>query len=264
MYSIKEIEERLFHEPCLLSQKEIHILHKDERKGVQGLLRKWRKQQEKQAALQQKYIDMSTYERDLQQQGYQWIAGVDEAGRGPLAGPVVAAAVILSPDVPLFGINDSKQLTENQRETFYQEIIENAEAVGVGIVSSEEIDRINIYQAAKQAMVKAVMVLKKVPVHVLVDAMNLPISIPQTSIIKGDSKSVSIAAASIVAKVTRDRLMRELHEIHPQYGFDRNFGYATSEHLQNLKRYGVCKEHRRSFAPVKLELRYQEEKNLPG
>jgi ribonuclease HII len=251
MVSIKEIEQRLFHEPCLLSQKEIHRLHKDERKGVQNLLRKWQKQQEKQAALEQKYIDMSTYEQALQQQGYRWIAGVDEAGRGPLAGPVVAAAVILSPGTPLLGLNDSKQLTENQREVFYDQIIENAEAVGVGIVNTDEIDRINIYQAAKQAMIKAVIGLKKIPDHVLVDAMELPIPIPQTSIIKGDSKSVSIAAGSIIAKVTRDRLMRELHDKYPQYGFDRHFGYATSEHLQNLKRFGACKEHRRSFAPVR-------------
>ncbi|HET7522275.1 MAG TPA: ribonuclease HII [Bacillales bacterium] len=251
METIKKIKQRLFHGEAPLSERELKVLQHDHRKGVQQLLSKWRKQQEKQALLKQKYAEMSTYEQQLWQQGKARIAGVDEAGRGPLAGPVVAAAVILKKDTPVLGLNDSKQLTEKMREELYQEITASAEAVGVGTVSAKEIDRLNIYRAAGQAMIKAVRELKAVPDHLLIDAMRLPVSMPQTPIIKGDSRSVSIAAGSIVAKVTRDRLMREMDAKYPNYGFARNFGYATAEHLQSLERHGVCEEHRRSFAPVR-------------
>ncbi|HEX6923755.1 MAG TPA: ribonuclease HII [Bacillales bacterium] len=249
--NIQEIKRRLFDGTVEISEKEIKMLQQDERKGVQKLLVTWQKQQQKRTEQKRKYIEMSTYEEQLSQQGKYLVAGVDEAGRGPLAGPVVAGAVILNKDFPLLGLNDSKQLTENIRETFFDEIYKHAEAVGVGIVSAPEIDRLNIYQAARHAMVQAVNALQKTPHHILVDAMKLPITTPQTSIIKGDSRSVSIAAGSIIAKVTRDRLMKELHEKYPQYGFSRHFGYGTAEHLKNLERYGACEAHRRSFAPVK-------------
>lgn len=249
--TIAEINQRLFENPASVSKRELETLRNDERKGVQQLLLKWQKQQDKLAMEKNKYEEMSTYERQLRLQGNQWIAGVDEAGRGPLAGPVVAAAVILNENIPLWGVNDSKQLTENRRETLYNEIFEKAIAVGIGMISAEEIDRINIYQAAKRAMMNAVKSLKIVPDHILVDAMKLPVSVPQTSIIKGDCRSVSIAAGSIIAKVTRDRLMKKLHETYPHYGFSRNFGYGTAEHLKNLEQFGVCEEHRRSFAPVR-------------
>lgn len=251
MCSIKEIEQCLFHVPCLLSEEERQVLHRDKRKGVQRLLLKWERQEQKEMDLEGKYREMSTYECELRQQGMQLIAGVDEAGRGPLAGPVVAGAVILKRDSVLPGLNDSKQLSENIRERFYNEIMAASEAVGVGVVDVKEIDRLNIYHASKDAMVKAIKALKVMPDHILVDAMELPIPVSQTSLIKGDSRSVSVAAGSIIAKVTRDRLMRELDGKYPEYGFSRHFGYATAEHLQNLKRHGVCDEHRRSFAPVR-------------
>lgn len=250
-HTIKEIEQRLFHGNEMVSDEELKAWEQDERKGVQQMLMKWRKQKEKLSALEEKYRAMSTYERDLRREGIRWIAGVDEAGRGPLAGPVVAGAVILNEDFLLPGLNDSKQLTEMMREKYYGEIMGNAESVGVGIVEVGEIDRLNIYQAAKKAMVEAVEALRVIPEHILADAMDLPLLIPQTSLVKGDSHSVSIAAGSVVAKVTRDRLMRELDGKYPQYGFSRHFGYATAEHLQSLKRHGICDEHRRSFAPVR-------------
>lgn len=252
--SIKEIENDLFNDPCLLSQSERQELSRDERKGVQRLAARWEKQQNRQKALLEQYRHMRTYEEDLYDNGKSLIAGIDEVGRGPLAGPVVAAAVILRRDAYLLGINDSKQLIEKDRERFYNDIHANAEAVGVGIVTAEEIDRYNIYQASKKAMIRAVEALEVSPDHLLLDAMNIPVEIPQTSIVKGDAASISIAGASIIAKVTRDRLMRKLGEVYPEYGFDRHMGYATAYHLQALQRYGICQEHRRSFAPVKDKL----------
>lgn len=249
--TIKEIERRLFHGQGSVSAEEWKMWGSDERKGVHDLLVKWRRQQDELSALEDKYQQMSTYERELRHEGIQLIAGVDEAGRGPLAGPVVAGAVILQADFVLPGLNDSKQLAKTVREQYYDEITAKAEAVGVGIVDVGEIDRLNIYQAAKKAMAKAVEGLQILPEHILADAMALPLPIPQTSLVKGDRRSVSIAAGSVVAKVTRDRLMRKLDGKYPQYGFSRHFGYATAEHLQNLKRHGICDQHRRSFAPVR-------------
>ncbi|HEU5138545.1 MAG TPA: ribonuclease HII [Bacillales bacterium] len=261
--TIREIKERLYEETASMSEEEIKKLQQDERKGVQQLLATWQKQQRKRMDQKKKYIEMSTYENQIWQQGSPLVAGVDEAGRGPLAGPVVAGAVILNKEISLIGLNDSKQLTETIRETLFEEIYHKAEAVGVGIVSAPEIDRLNIYQAAKRAMVEAIEELGVAPQHVLADAMELPISMPQTSIVKGDSRSVSIAAGSIVAKVTRDRLMRELHKTYPKYGFSRHFGYATAEHLKNLERYGACEAHRRSFAPVRERVRMEVKGSSP-
>ncbi|HET7657841.1 MAG TPA: ribonuclease HII [Bacillales bacterium] len=250
--TIHEIKKLLFSEEAeSLSSEDWHHLYQDKRKGVQQLLVQWQKQKEKIAKLERNYESMSTYEQALWKQGDTYVAGVDEAGRGPLAGPVVAAAVILNPAKPILGLNDSKQLTETIRESLYHEIKEKAVAIGIGRVEVKEIDRLNIYHAAKLAMTKAIGGLNIQPDHVLVDAMELPITVPQTSIIKGDCRSVSIAAGSIIAKVTRDHLMKKLAERHPYYGFSRNFGYGTAEHLKGLEQHGVCDQHRRSFAPVK-------------
>lgn len=186
------------------------------------------------------------YEREHENEGL--IAGVDEAGRGPLAGPVVAAAVILYPGAEILGINDSKKLSEKKREELYPEIMRRAMAVGVGLVSAGRIDKINILQATYEAMRKAVRQLCFSPDVLLVDAVTIPeLSVKQVPIIKGDAKSLSIGAASIVAKVTRDRLMREMALIYPEYGFEAHKGYGTAAHIAALKEYGPCPIHRRSF-----------------
>ena len=186
------------------------------------------------------------YEREHDSEGL--IAGVDEAGRGPLAGPVVAAAVILHPGAEILGINDSKKLSEKKRETLYPEILDKAMAVGIGIVSAARIDEINILQATYEAMRKAVEGLCFSPDLLLVDAVTIPgLAVKQVPIIKGDAKSLSIGAASIVAKVTRGRLMRELDAIYPQYGFEGHKGYGTAAHIAALKEFGPCPVHRRSF-----------------
>jgi ribonuclease HII len=248
--TIREIEQLLFHEKSSISEKRLRQLESDERKGVQIAVHKYRKQQEKELALIEKYDNLQEYERSLYRKGIQYIAGIDEVGRGPLAGPVIAAAVILPANVKLIGIDDSKKITSEKREYFYHQILEQSISVGVGIISAQDIDEINIYQASILAMKIAIGKLSVTPEHLLVDALALPIDIPQTSIIKGDGKSVSIAAGSIVAKVTRDRLMKNLDKTYPQYGFARNMGYGTKEHLNALEEYGPIGEHRRSFAPV--------------
>ena len=183
--------------------------------------------------------------------GYRRIAGIDEAGRGPLAGPVVAAAVILPTRCRLVGINDSKQLSAKDREQVYTAILEQAVGVGVGSADVAEIDQLNILEATRLAMRRAVEQLVPLPDYVLIDAVVLPgFKVPTRPIIKGDSLSVSIAAASIIAKVTRDRLMARYHEIFPEYGFLSHKGYGTAEHLERLARHGPCAIHRRTFAPV--------------
>jgi ribonuclease HII len=194
-------------------------------------------------------------EMALFEQGYSFIAGIDEAGRGCLAGPVVAAAVILplgENTLELFdGVNDSKQLSQAARERLYTHIMQYASAVGVGIGSVKIIDERNILQATKYAMGLAIEQLTPAPQALLLDALTLPkIALPQRGIIKGDARSLSIAAASIIAKVTRDRLMVQLHEEHPEYGFDQHKGYGTAAHLAALRQYGATPHHRRSFAPV--------------
>ncbi len=226
-------------------------LLQDERKGVQKLISQWYKKQGSQAKERELFLQMSQYEQALRDRGVQLIAGVDEVGRGPLAGPVVAAVVILPADFYLAGLNDSKKLSEAKREQYYDVIVKEAVAVGVGIMSAQVIDDMNIYRATKQAMLSAIKQLSVKPEHLLIDAMELPISIPQTSIIKGDAKSVSISAASIVAKVTRDRMMKELGQKHPEYGFERHMGYGTKEHIEAVRAHGILPEHRKTFAPIK-------------
>lgn len=192
---------------------------------------------------------MKEFETELYNNGINFIAGIDEVGRGPLVGPVVTAAVILPKDFYDERINDSKKLTEKKRELLYDVIMENAISVGIGISSEDVIDEINILNATKRAMLEAVNNLNVKPEHLLIDAVKLDTDIPQTSIIKGDAKSESIAAASIIAKVTRDRMMIELDKIHPEYDFKHNKGYGTKKHIEAIRKYGIIKEHRKTFAP---------------
>ncbi len=192
---------------------------------------------------------MKEFENELYENGIKYIAGIDEVGRGPLVGPVVTAAVILPREFYDERINDSKKLTEKKRELLYDVIMENAVSVGVGISSEDVIDEINILEATKKAMIEAVNNLSVKPEHLLIDAVKLNIDIPQTSIIKGDAKSESIAAASIVAKVTRDRMMVELDKMYPEYDFKHNKGYGTKKHIEAIEKYGILKEHRKTFAP---------------
>ncbi|MGO4887800.1 ribonuclease HII [Anaerobacillus sp. MEB173] len=260
--SIKEIEEILFDPSNVLTKQKLKELSKDDRKGVQKLVKKWQRQREEQKELEKSFEKMSIYENALRKENKKIIAGIDEVGRGPLAGPVVAAAVILPDDFYLLGLNDSKKLTSKKRDEFYEYIIEHAFAVGIGIITAKEIDEINIYEATKKAMMTAILDLPIEPEHLLIDAMKLPISLPQTSIIKGDQNSVSIAASSVIAKVTRDRIMEKLGSRFPQYGFENHMGYGTAQHLNALSEYGVMNEHRRSFSPIKELMEKEQQMKL--
>jgi len=196
--------------------------------------------------------NMLSYEQELYKKGIKLIAGTDEVGRGPLVGPVVAAAVILPENYFLEGIDDSKKLTEKKREKYFDIINKDAIAVGIGIVDAKTIDEINILEASRLAMKKAIESLKIKPEHILSDAMKLDNQdIPYTDIIHGDALSESIAAASIIAKVTRDRMMYDLDKKYPEYGFAKHKGYPTKLHLENLEKYGVLDNYRFSYKPVK-------------
>ena len=201
--------------------------------------------------------DNYRYERKLKEKGVNLIAGVDEVGRGPLVGPVVAACVILPDNYSLDGLTDSKKLSEKKREYFYDEIMRQAISVGVGIISEKIIDEVNIYEATKLAMKDAINNMKVKPEHILIDAMPLDIDIPTTSIIKGDLKSITISAASVIAKVTRDRMLDELDEKYPMYDFKKNKGYPTKKHMDAIDEYGIIDEHRRSYAPVDNYIKYK-------
>lgn len=196
-------------------------------------------------------MDTYIYERELREKGINLIAGVDEVGRGPLVGPVVTACVILPEKFDLEGLTDSKKLSEKKREILYKEIEEQALGIGIGIVDNEEIDKINILNATKKAMKMAINNCNVRPEHVLIDAVKLDIDIPTTSIIKGDLKSITISAASVIAKVTRDHMLYELDKKYPMYDFKHNKGYPTKKHIEAIMKYGIIKEHRKSFSPVK-------------
>lgn len=201
----------------------------------------------------QNIIDNQKYEQELYSEGITYIAGVDEVGRGPLVGPVVTACVVLPKKYILEGLTDSKKLTKKQREKFFDIITRDALGIGIGIKSEKVIDNVNIYEATKLAMYDAIEECnKKIKIeHVLIDAMKLEkLSIPSTSIIKGDLKSITISAASVIAKVTRDRMMEELDKIYPVYGFKNNAGYPTKKHIDAIKKYGIINEHRKTFKPV--------------
>lgn len=197
--------------------------------------------------------DLYAYEKDLYAQKIKYIGGVDEVGRGPLIGPVVAACVVLPKGFVLEGLTDSKKLSEKKRNLFYDYIKEHAMCYGIGIIGPDVIDEVNIYQASKLAMLEAIAeVRKQIPLeHVLIDAMPLELDIKTTSIIKGDAKSISIAAASVIAKVTRDRMMYELDKEYPEYQFGKHKGYPTKLHLEKIKQYGLIEGYRKTYGPVK-------------
>lgn len=198
-------------------------------------------------------VDLYSNEKRLWNLGYENIAGCDEAGRGPLFGPVVAASVILPHDFVLEGLNDSKKLSEKKREKYYPIIMEKALAVSVSVVEADEIDKINIYEASRQGMLRATNSLKVKPDYIITDAMPLDgfTSVPHEAIIKGDAKSITIAAASVIAKVTRDRIMYEIDKVHPEYEFKKHKGYPTKKHLELIEKYGIIDEYRRTYGPVK-------------
>ncbi|HFI0234433.1 TPA: ribonuclease HII [Streptococcus suis] len=229
-------------------------LAQDERAGVQSAIKKRRKELEKEAAEDARLEAMLSYEKALYENGVELIAGIDEVGRGPLAGPVVAAAVILPKGCKIRYLNDSKKIPKSKHESIYQEVMERALAVGVGVKNAAVIDQVNIYEATKLAMLEALGKLNQEPEHLLIDAMKLDTSIPQISIIKGDANSLSIAAASIVAKVTRDKMMADYDKEFSGYGFAKNAGYGTAEHLEGLNKLGITPIHRKTFEPIKSML----------
>lgn len=197
-------------------------------------------------------IDLWKYEKELYKQGYKFIGGVDEVGRGPLIGPVVTACVVLPKDFKLDGLTDSKKLSEKKRNEYYDYIINNCIAYSIGSCTPEEIDEYNIYQASRIAMIRAINKVKEqIPLdYILSDAMPMDIDVPVLDIIKGDAKSISIAAASVVAKVTRDNLMYELDKLYPEYGFKNHKGYPTRKHYDALNKYGLIEGYRKTYGPV--------------
>lgn len=202
---------------------------------------------------------MLEYEEELYKEGINLIGGIDEVGRGPLVGPVVSACVILPKGFYLKDINDSKKLSEKKRNELYKIIMDSAISIGIGIIDEKRIDKINIYESTKEAMLMAIENSSIKPEYLLIDAMKLDTNIPFKSIIKGDSKSESIAAASIIAKVTRDKMMYELNLKYPEYSFDKNKGYGTKAHIEAIKKFGIINEHRLTFNPVSV---YKDKKNV--
>ena len=228
--------------------KYIDILKDDERKSVKNIAIKLAKKLDKIRAENERLEIINTFENEGYQKGYTYIGGIDEAGRGPLAGPVVAAVVVFKPGTKIEGINDSKKLSEAKRDELFDIIKEQALDYGIGIVQKDEIDEYNILNATYMAMKKAINCLKKTPDYLLVDAAHVPdVNIDQKSIIKGDSKSISIAAASILAKVTRDSLMYEYDKMYPEYGFASHKGYGTDQHYKAIREHGITPIHRKSF-----------------
>jgi len=250
MPTIKEIKERLATIDDL-DHPLFEELILDGRAGVQAAISKRKRELQKQVDEDLRLEKMLAYEKELYTQGIHLIAGVDEVGRGPLAGPVVAAAVILPKACKIPGLNDSKKIPKSKHKEIYEAVLQNAIAIGIGIKDNQVIDQVNIYEATKLAMMEAIGQLEPQPQHLLIDAMRLDLPIPQTSIIKGDANSLSIAAASIVAKVTRDQMMEKFDREYPGYDFAQNAGYGTAKHLAGLDQLGVTPIHRRSFEPVK-------------
>ena len=225
-------------------------LQADPRKGVQAALKQRARQLERLAAARAAFKQRFHYENQLWAAGNQYVAGIDEVGRGPLAGPVVTCAVVLNRDFDLLGVTDSKQLTRKERERLYLRIVDEAVEVSLAVNPAPRIDQLNIYRATQEAMIRAVNGLSHRPSHLIVDAVPLPIDLPQTTLIKGDQKSISVAAASIVAKEYRDHLMAEYARLYPDYDFENNMGYGTAKHLAGLAAKGACPIHRRTFQPV--------------
>lgn len=249
--SIQAIKEALASVESKEDQR-LALWRSDQRAGVQQALKQWERRMLRHEKEQALFEEMCYFEKQAKAQNHHAIAGIDEVGRGPLAGPVVAAAVILPEDFVLLGVNDSKKLSAKKREELYETIQKEAISVGIGIVDHQTIDQVNIYQATKLAMIQAIKQLPIEPDYLLIDAMKLEVPIPQENLIKGDARSISIAAASIIAKVYRDQLMQDYGQNHyPGYGFESNAGYGTKEHLEGLKKMGICPIHRKTFAPIK-------------
>ncbi|KRM91457.1 ribonuclease HII [Fructilactobacillus florum] len=246
---VSEIKQRL-QQVTMLTSPFLQAMETDDRQGVQQAVRQTRRRLLAEQQLQEDFQKRFHYEKQFWEMG-QLVAGIDEVGRGPLAGPVVAAAVILPHDFAVLSVNDSKQLSDHKRRKLVPLIKQQAISYSSAVVSSEIIDQLNIYEATRLAMKKAVLGLLPKPNHLLVDAMTIDLPITQTKIIKGDTKSNSIAAASIIAKVTRDDLMIAYDQKFPGYGFAHNDGYGTQAHLTAMNRLGITPIHRRSFAPVK-------------
>lgn len=247
--NITEIKELLAGTP---TAEQLATLAADKRKGVQKLLTAYNKRLEKAATEKERFTAMLKLERELYDEGCELIAGVDEAGRGPLAGPLVIAAVILPKDVFISGLNDSKQLSAAKRDMLYNEVMAKALDIEVNIVSVSNIDELNIYAATQQGMAQVLENLHCKPQAALIDAM--PVKVPGMkieSVVHGDALSASIAAASIIAKVTRDRIMERLDLVYPAYGFAHNKGYGSGAHMQAVSELGATSWHRRSFEPVK-------------
>ena len=250
MPTIKEVKERL----ATIDELDHPLFEEliyDARAGVQSAINKRKRELQKQVDEDLRLEKMLTYEKELYAQGLQLIAGVDEVGRGPLAGPVVAAAVILPKNCKIHGLNDSKKIPKSKHQAIYQAVLDQAISVGIGVKDNHVIDQVNIYEATKLAMLEAIHELDPQPQHLLIDAMKLDLPISQTSIIKGDANSLSIAAASIVAKVTRDQMVAAYDQEYPGYDFAQNAGYGTTKHLEGLEKQGVSPIHRRSFEPIK-------------
>ncbi len=246
MESIGEIKSRIAETPDEELPGIIEIYSADERGGVRKLVEGAQKRYDKLLAEKKRINELRSFERQFPD--LEFICGIDEVGRGPFAGPVVAGAVILPKDCEILYINDSKKLSEKVRERLYDEISEKAVCAAVGIVDAQRIDEINILQATYEAMRQAIGKLMPQPQLLLNDAVTIPgVDIKQVPIIKGDAKSISIGAASIYAKVTRDRMMKEYDSQYPEYGFAANVGYGTAAHIEALKKYGPCPIHRRSF-----------------
>ena len=237
---IRELESPLFKE-----------FEKDSRSGVQKEIEKRKKAIQAEIDENFRLEAMLSYEKEFYAQGISLIAGVDEVGRGPLAGPVVAAAVILPKNRKIKGLNDSKKIPKKKHEEIFQAVKDNALAIGIGIMDNQVIDQVNIYEATKLAMKEAISQLDPQPEHLLIDAMKLDLPISQTFIIKGDANSLSIAAASIIAKVTRDKIMANYDQEFLGYDFSQNSGYGTAKHLEGIEKYGVTPIHRTSFEPIK-------------
>ena len=250
MPTIKEVKERLATIDRLDHPLFEELIY-DARAGVQSAINKRKRELQKQVDEDLRLEKMLTYEKELYAQGIQLIAGVDEVGRGPLAGPVVAAAVILPINCKIPGLNDSKKIPKSKHQAIYQAVLDQAISVGIGVKDNHVIDQVNIYEATKLAMLEAIHELDPQPQHLLIDAMKLDLPISQTSIIKGDANSLSIAAASIVAKGTRDQMMAAYDQEYPGYDFAQNAGYGTTKHLEGLEKQGVTPIHRRSFEPIK-------------
>lgn len=246
---ISEVKELLLGNP---SSEQIKMLQADERSGVQKLLVAYYKRLEKEAQEKERFTKMLAYESEYYAQGVQYVAGVDEAGRGPLAGPLVIAAVILPRNAFIAGLNDSKQLSAAKRDKLYDEILAKAVAIEVNIVSVSNIDKYNIYAATQRGMAQVLEHLPVQPQVALIDAMPVTAkNIECVPIVHGDALSASIAAASIIAKVTRDRIMERLDTLFPAYGFAHNKGYGSGAHMQAIAEFGATKWHRRSYEPVK-------------